>query len=124
MPEPTQAPSQASGQAPGQAPAVANPFLEAWATPDGVPPFDRIAPEHFREAYARALAEHEAEIAAIVAETAPPDFANTIAALELGGRALERVGNAFWLLAGAHTNDALLEIERELSPQLARHWNK
>ena len=101
-----------------------NPFFEAWTTPDEVPPFGRIAPEHFREAYARALAEHEAEVAAIAAETAPPTFDNTIAALELSGRALERVGNAFWLLAGAHTNDALLEIERELSPQIARHWNK
>ena len=109
---------------PTQNPASANPFFEAWTTPEGVPPFDRIAPGHFREAYAGALAEHEAEIAAVAAETAPPSFENTIAAMELSGRALERVGNAFWLLAGAHTNDALLEIEREISPQLARHWNK
>ncbi len=105
-------------------PAATNPFFEAWTTPDGVPPFDRIAPEHFREAYARALAEHEAEVAAVAADTAPPSFDNTIAALELSGRALERVGNAFHLLAGAHTNDALLEIEREISPQIALHWNK
>ena len=27
-----------------------NPFFEDWATPDRVPPFDRIAPEHFRKA--------------------------------------------------------------------------
>jgi peptidyl-dipeptidase Dcp len=105
-------------------PASANPFFQAWTTPEGVPPFGRIKPEHFREAYARALAEHETEVAAIAADTASPDFHNTIAALELSGRALERVGNAFWLLAGAHTNEALLEIEREISPQIARHWNK
>src|SRR5580692_9724596 len=111
-------------QAPGQASAAANPFLAAWTTPDGVPPFDRIAPEHFRAAYARALADHEAEIAAITAETAPPSFDNTIAALELAGRALARVGDVFHLLTGAHSNDALLEIEREISPQMARHWNK
>ena len=37
-----------------------NPFFEEWTTPDGVPPFDRIKPEHFRPAYTRALAEHEA----------------------------------------------------------------
>ena len=102
---------------------ASNPFFETWITPEGVPPFDRIAPGHFREAYARALAEHDAEVATVAAEIAPPSFENTIAALELSGRALERVGNAFWLLAGAHTNDALLEIERELSPQIARHWN-
>jgi peptidyl-dipeptidase Dcp len=100
-----------------------NPLLLEWTAPDGVPPFDRIAPEHFLPAYARALAEHEAEIAAIAGNPAPPSFANTIAAMELNGRALERIGNVFHLLVGAHSNDALLEIEREISPQLARHWN-
>ena len=35
-----------------------NPLLADWNTPDGVPPFDRVAPEHFRTAYAHALAEH------------------------------------------------------------------
>ena len=104
--------------------AAASPFFEAWNTPDGVPPFDRIEPRHFRDAYARALAEHDAEIAAIAGAAAAATFDNTIAALELSGRALERVGNVFWLLAGAHTNDALLEIEREISPQIALHWNK
>jgi peptidyl-dipeptidase Dcp len=98
-------------------------FFEDWATPDGVPPFDRIGPEQFRPAYARALAEHAAEVAAIAANPEPPTFDNTIAAMERSGRALDRVGNVFHLLAGAHTNDALLEIEREISPKLARHWN-
>src|ERR1700720_1319837 len=101
-----------------------NPLLEDWTTPDEVPPFDRIKPEQFREAYARALAAHEAEIAAITADPAPPSFDNTIAALELAGRTLARVGDVFHLLTGAHSNDALLEIEREISPQMARHWNK
>ena len=100
-----------------------NPLLAAWATPDAVPPFDRIRPEHFRPAYARALAEHAAEVAAIAANPEPPSFANTIAALELGGRALARVGDVFQVLAAAHSNDALLEIEREMSPLIARHWN-
>jgi len=106
-----------------QTASPSNPFFEDWTTPDQVPPFDRIAPEHFREAYARALAEHEAEIAAIAAATAPPSFDNTIAALELSGRALDRVGSAFYLLVGADSNDTLLEIEREMAPRIARHWN-
>src|SRR5581483_12008392 len=105
-------------------PTPPNPFFEDWTTPDRVPPFDRITPEHFRPAYARALAEHEAEIAALAENPAVPTFANTILPLELSGRALERVENAFHILTGAHTNDALLEIEREMSPRLARHWNK
>jgi peptidyl-dipeptidase Dcp len=102
----------------------ANPFFQTWTTPDGAPPFDRIRPEHFREAYARAFAEHDAEVAAMAAQPEPPDFANTIAALELSGRLLERVGSAFYLLVGAQSDAALLEIEREIAPQLARHWNR
>ena len=101
-----------------------NPFFEHWATPDGVPPFAHIRPEHFAPAYARAIAEHEAEIEAIAARPEPLDFANTIDALELSGRALMRVESVFHLLAGAHSNEALLEIERELAPQVASHWNK
>ena len=64
-----------------------------------------------------------AEVAAIAGNPEPPTFDNTIAAMERSGRALDRVGNVFHLLAGAHTNEALLEIEREVAPQLARHWN-
>jgi peptidyl-dipeptidase Dcp len=101
-----------------------NPLLEDWDASGGIPPFSRISAEHFLPAYARALAEHEAQIAAIVGDPAPPTFANTIAALERSGRALERVDNVFHLLAGAHTNDALLEVERTMAPQIARHWNK
>src|SRR6202051_5151458 len=100
------------------------PLLADWTTPDEAPPFDRIKPAHFRQAYARALADHEAEIAAITGDPAPPSFDNTIAALELAGRSLARVGDVFHLLNGAHSNDALLEIDREISPQMARHWNK
>jgi peptidyl-dipeptidase Dcp len=101
-----------------------NPFFEAWATPDQVPPFDHIASTHFRDAYARALAEHAAEVAAIAADPAQPTFDNTIAELERAGRALDRVNNVFHVLAGAHSNDALLEIEREMAPQIALHWNR
>jgi peptidyl-dipeptidase Dcp len=101
----------------------ANPFFEDWTGPFGVPPFGRVAPEHFRPAFDRAFAEHDAEVAAIAADPAEPTFRNTIVALELGGRALSRLSDVFHALAGAHTNEALLAIERELSPRRARHWN-
>ena len=100
-----------------------NPLLAEWNTPDGVPPFDRFRPDDFRSAYERALAEHEAEIATIATDPAPPSFDNTIAAMEKSGRALTRVSNVFYVLVGAHSNGALLAIERELAPQVARHFN-
>jgi peptidyl-dipeptidase Dcp len=121
----THQPAKASAHGSGTTDsAAANPLLEDWTGSGGVPPFSRIAAAHFMPAYTWALAEHEAEIIAIAADPAAPTFANTIAALELSGRALEQIDNAFHLLAGAHTNDALLEVERLIAPQIARHWNK
>jgi peptidyl-dipeptidase Dcp len=98
-----------------------NPFFEAWTTPHEVPPFADIAVGHFRPAFARALAEHEGEIAAIAGSPEPPTFADTIEALEASGRALARVEGVFGNLASADTSDELQAIERELSPQLAKH---
>ena len=104
--------------------ASANPLFDDWSGPFGVPPFGRIAPQHFLPAFARAFAAHEAEVAAIAADAAEPTFANTIDALETAGDALTRASNVFYLLAGAHTNDAIQEIERELAPLAAKHWNR
>src|SRR5258706_16433050 len=90
----------------------ANPLLEEWGGRFGVPAFDRIEPEHFRAAFARAFAAHAAEVVAIAGNAAAPTFANTIAALEASGEALTRTVNVFNLLAGAHNNDELLATQR------------
>jgi len=103
--------------------ADANPMLENWCDPFGVPAFDRIKPEHFRAAFARAFAAHAAEIAAIAGNAAAPTFANTIAALETSGAALTRTVDVFNLLAGAHNNEEILAIEREVAPVKAKHWD-
>jgi peptidyl-dipeptidase Dcp len=105
-------------------PAGENPFFENWSGAFDVPPFGRIAPAHFEPAFTRAFAEHEAEIDAIAGDETPPSFDNTIAALERSGKALSRVTDVFYALTGAHTNEALLALEREMSPRLAKHWNK
>ena len=101
-----------------------NPFFETWDAPFAAPPFGAIAPEHFGPAFERAIAEHEAEITAIAGGTGTPDFDGVIGALERAGRALRRVGGVFWNLTGADTNESLQEIERNMSPILARHWQK
>ena len=100
-----------------------NPLLSAWNGPFGVPPLAGVAPEHFAPAFEAALAEHRAEIDAIAADKAAPTFENTVAALERSGRLLSRVSSVFYVLAGAHTSDALQAIERDLAPKLSRHWN-
>ncbi|MCZ3030458.1 hypothetical protein NYY88_19320, partial [Acinetobacter baumannii] len=56
-----------------------NPFRDAqWITPHGLPPFERIEPEHYMPAFEAALAAHSAEIAGIASDTAPATFANTV----------------------------------------------
>lgn len=100
-----------------------NPFARVWTTPFRLPPFAEITTDHIRAAFEAALAKHRAEIDAIVADPAVPDFANTIEALERAGRALSRVGGVFYNLTGAHTNEALQAIEREMSPLTSRHWS-
>jgi peptidyl-dipeptidase Dcp len=98
-------------------------LLADWTTRFGLPPFPALRPEQFRPAFDEALARHRAEIGRIAGDPAEPSFANTIEALERSGRDLERVANVFFVLAGADTNEALEEVERDISPLLARHSN-
>ena len=100
-----------------------NPLLTPWETPHQTPPFDTIKPEHFLPAFEQAFADHSAEIAAITHDPAAPDFANTITALERSGKLLNKVSAVFYDLVSAHSNPAILEIDKEVSLRIARHWN-
>jgi peptidyl-dipeptidase Dcp len=101
--------------------SATNPLLEPWTGPFGAPPFDRLKPSHFGQAFEIALGLAQAEIGAIAADPKPPTFENTIEALERSGRELTRICSVFFNLARADTNDELEAIERELAPKLARH---
>ena len=103
--------------------AGANPLLQPWQTPFETPPFAEIEPEHFLPAFERAFADHAAEIAAISHDPTLPDFANTITALERSGKLLSKVAAVFYDLVSAHSNPAILEIDKEVSLRMARHWN-
>ncbi len=100
-----------------------NPLLATWTTQFGLAPFADIEDAHFRPAFDAALAEHIDEIDAIASNPAAPTFSNTIEALERAGEKLTQVGGVFWNVAGADTNDARQQIEREMSPKLAAHFN-
>src|SRR5256885_2289809 len=103
--------------------AGANPLLKPWQTPFETPPFAEIEPEHFLPAFERAFADHAAEIAAITHDPTLPDFSNTITALERSGKLLSKVAAVFYDLVSAHSNPAILEIDKEVSLRMARHWN-
>src|SRR4051812_49695831 len=99
-----------------------NPLLKAWQTPFETPPFAKIRPEHFMPAFEQAFADHAAEIAAITNDPAAPDFDNTITALERSGKLLSKVSAGFFGLVSAPSNPARLEVAKEVSVWMARHW--
>ncbi|KUF12587.1 M3 family metallopeptidase [Pseudoponticoccus marisrubri] len=100
---------------------MTNPLLADWQTPFDLPPFDAIDDADFAPAIDTALAEHMAEIEAIADTPEPPDFENTIVALEGAGAALDKVLGVFFNLAGADSNPARQALQRDVSPKLAAH---
>ena len=96
-----------------------NPLLrETWDRPFELPPFDEITEDDFAPAYDFAIEKTRAEIQAIAENPEPPDFANTIEAMERADLLLDRIGGVFWNLSGVDSTDGIEALERELSPRL------
>ncbi|MBR2072579.1 MAG: peptidase M3, partial [Alistipes sp.] len=101
-----------------------NPFFEQeWATPYGVPPFDRIRMEHYAPAFERGMSLHNEQIEAIVSSNEEPTFENTVLAYDNSGEMLSRVATVFELLASAETNDQMQAYASEIFPRLAAHYD-
>ncbi|RWK67858.1 M3 family metallopeptidase [Mesorhizobium sp.] len=97
--------------------------LTTWQGPLGLPDFTRIGDGDFSEVFDAALTAHEAEIETIAGSAETPTIENTLAALELGGEPLDHVSSIFWCRAGAHTNEAIQALERDISPKMSRHFS-
>jgi peptidyl-dipeptidase Dcp len=102
---------------------AANPLLAPWTAPYGLAPFDRIQASDFEPAFAQRLQEHRAAVDAIAHQPQPPDFANTVEALECCDRPLARLSMVFHNLCTSETSPALQEAQRHLAPVLAAHWS-
>ncbi|NIF36192.1 peptidyl-dipeptidase Dcp [Enterobacter sp. Tr-810] len=99
--------------------SVSNPFFEISLLPYQAPRFDVINDSHYRPAFDEAMRQKRADIEAIIAQTAPPDFTNTVLALEKSGAMLSRVNSVFFAMTSAHTNDYLQELDEAFSTELA-----
>lgn len=104
--------------------AAVNPALVEWTGHQGLPRFDAVKDADFAPAFDAAFTSHETEIDAIAKNGEAPTFANTVTALELAGDALSRISALFWNKAGAHTNDTIQALEREIAPKMSRHYSK
>jgi peptidyl-dipeptidase Dcp len=97
-----------------------NPLLAKWEGPyGGVPPFNRVEIPLFKPALEAAMAEQLAEIQKIANDPAPPDFENTIAALERSGGTLDRVSTLYSIWGSTMASPEYQVVQREMAPRLA-----
>src|ERR1700752_4366968 len=97
-----------------------NPLLAKWEGPfGGVPPFDRVQIPLFKPALEAGMAEELAEIQQIANNPAPPDFENTIVALERTGQTLNTIGTLYGVWGSTMASPDYQAVQREMAPRLA-----
>jgi peptidyl-dipeptidase Dcp len=109
-------------------PAVTVPdniLLAEWTGPfAGVPPWDRVKPELFPEAFQFAIDEQRREVMAIAGDPSAPTFANTVEALERSGERLDRINNIFGVMTSNVTTPEYQALDKSWSPKLAAAYDE
>lgn len=100
-----------------------NPFLDAYSTPHGTFPFDKIKPGDYKPAIDEGIRRQNAEIDVIINNIENPTFANTVLPYEKSGELLHNVNTVFNNLLSAETNDELQELAKEIMPLMSEHEN-
>ena len=101
-------------------PVPNNPLLAEWTGPyGGVPPWDKVKPDLFPEAFQFGIDEQRREVLAIANNPAPPTFDNTIGALERAGERLGNVQTLFGVMTNNMASPAIQALNREWSPKLS-----
>ncbi len=93
-----------------------NPLLVLSTLRNHAPRFDLIKEEHFKPAVDAAIAEARANIESIIANPSPPNFENTIVALDTAGELLSSVTSIFYNQLSAAGTDGLQALAEEIGP--------
>jgi peptidyl-dipeptidase Dcp len=100
-----------------------NPLLEHWNTPFGTPPFQYIKTTDYKPAIEESIKLASGDIHIISDNSEPPDFENTIAALDRVGDRLGDISAILFNLNNAETCKELQTVAQEVSPLLTRFSN-
>ena len=95
-----------------------NTLLKESKAPFGAPEFNNFKIEDYKEAFDKGFAEKRADIKAVIENSDAPTFANTIDALELSGKTLDRVSAIFFNLNESENTPQMTEIEEYVVPKL------
>ena len=98
-----------------------NPFLSEWETPYGIPDFSAVQEKHYIQAVEAGIAQQQAEIEAIIANTEEPTFANVVEAYEKSGAILDRVTGVLFNLSETDAAESLQAIVEKILPELSVH---
>ena len=98
-----------------------NPFLTGWNTPYGIPDFSKVKEKHYVEAVEAGVAQQQAEIDAIIANTEAPTFENVVAAYERSGAILDRVTGVLFNLSETDGTESLQKIVEQVLPMFSVH---
>ncbi|WP_046005028.1 M3 family metallopeptidase [Pseudoalteromonas rubra] len=100
-----------------------NPLLVSSTLQYQSPDFNTISDAHFAPAFEQGMAEQMTEVNAIISQTDPASFSNTIVALERSGELLKRTQAIFFNLSGTDSNPERRALQSELAPKLAGHYD-
>ena len=95
-----------------------NSILKESKAPFGAPEFNTFKVEDYKEAFDRGFAEKRAEVKAILENSDAPTYANTIEALEMSGKTLDKVSSIFFNLNESENTPQMTEIEEYVVPKL------
>jgi len=98
-----------------------DPLLDQSTLPFAAPDFAHIRSDRFGEAFRIAIGESALDIVTISKNPAPPNFANTIVAMERAGARLARLRRIFWTISSAQKDEVIRAIEPEISAMLTSH---
>ena len=120
--------SVANAQSPAASAAVTVPnniLLADWNGPyDGVPPWDKVTPALFPQAFQFAIDEQRKEYLVIANDPAAPTFENTIEAMEKAGRRLGRVESVFAVMTDNMSTPEYQALDKEWSPKLSAAYDE
>ena len=98
-----------------------NPFLVEWDTPYGLPPFSQIEEKHYLPALEEGILQQQAEIDAIINDTAAPTFENTIAEYEKSGALINKVSAVLFNLSESDATESLQKLIEQVLPIISEH---
>ncbi len=102
-----------------------NILLKEWTGPyGGTPAFDQIKIADVKPAIEKGMELHLADIDAIVTNSEPPTFDNTIIPLEKAGSVLNRVFTYYGILSSNMSSPEFREIQKEMAPKLSDFRSK